>query len=109
MNFIDHAKIFVKAGKGGNGCMAFLREKFRPKGGPSGGDGGNGGNIILKTDLNLSTLQDLSYKKIYTAGNGEHGKGKNMHGKNGDDVVIYVPPGTIIKNHFQNMEKYIFY
>ena len=98
MNFIDYAKIYVKAGDGGNGCIAFLREKFRPKGGPSGGDGGNGGNIVFQTDSNLSTLHDLSYNKKYYAKNGENGKGKNMHGKNGKDVIIAVPVGTIIKD-----------
>ena len=98
MNFIDYAKINVKAGNGGNGRVAFLREKFRPKGGPCGGDGGHGGNIILQIDNNLSTLQDLTYNKMYIATNGEHGKGKNMHGKNGDDIVIRLPQGTLIKN-----------
>ena len=69
MNFIDFVSINVKAGKGGNGCTAFLREKFRPKGGPSGGDGGRGGNIIIQSDNNLSTLKDISYKKEYIANN----------------------------------------
>ena len=102
MNFVDHAKISVKAGKGGNGCIAFLREKFRPKGGPCGGDGGHGGSVILQTDENLSTLHDLKYNKKYIASNGENGKGKNMHGKNGADIVISVPIGTIIKNYKNN-------
>ena len=98
MNFIDFASIHVKAGNGGNGCIAFLREKFRPKGGPSGGDGGRGGNIVIQSNSNLSTLKDVSYKKKYFAKNGADGKGKNMHGKNGADIYIKVPPGTIIKN-----------
>ena len=98
MNFIDYAIISVKAGDGGNGCIAFLREKFRPKGGPCGGDGGKGGSIIFQSDSNLSTLHDLTYKKKYIAHNGQHGKGKNMHGKNGQDIVVKVPVGTIIKN-----------
>ena len=102
MNFVDHAKISVKAGKGGNGCIAFLREKFRPKGGPCGGDGGHGGSVILQADGNLSTLHDLKYNKKYIANNGENGKGKNMHGKNGVDIVIPVPIGTIIKNSANN-------
>ncbi len=102
MNFVDHAKISVKAGKGGNGCIAFLREKFRPKGGPCGGDGGHGGSVILQADGNLSTLHDLKYNKKYIANNGENGKGKNMHGKNGVDIVIPVPIGTIIKNSENN-------
>ena len=99
MKFIDHVTIEVKAGNGGNGCIAFLREKFRPKGGPSGGDGGNGGNIFFKVDSNLSTLSDLIYNKHYRAEKGENGKGKNMHGKNGQDIFISVPPGTIIKDY----------
>tara|TARA_Y100000590_G_scaffold281176_1_gene315903 strand:- start:486 stop:1463 length:978 start_codon:yes stop_codon:yes gene_type:complete len=98
MKFIDYAKISVKSGNGGNGCIAFLREKFRPKGGPSGGDGGRGGHVIFKSDSKLSTLQDFSYKRKYIASSGEHGKGKNMHGKNGDDINLLVPIGTIIKN-----------
>ena len=96
MNFIDFTSIYVKAGKGGDGCTAFLREKFRPKGGPSGGDGGKGGSIIIESDSNLSTLKDTSYNKRYLAKNGEPGKGKNMHGKNGQDIIIKVPLGTII-------------
>ena len=88
MNFIDFASIYVKAGDGGDGCIAFLREKFRPKGGPSGGDGGRGGNVIIKTDTNLSTLKDLTYSKKYIAKKGSHGQGKNMHGKNGEDINI---------------------
>ena len=102
MNFVDHATIYVKAGKGGNGCIAFLREKFRPKGGPCGGDGGHGGSVILKTDSNLSTLHDLKYNKKYIAQNGENGKGKNMHGKNGADIIILLPVGTIVKNSDTN-------
>ena len=98
MNFIDYASIHVKAGNGGHGCVAFLREKFRPKGGPSGGDGGNGGNIIIKTDSNLSTLNDLTYNKKYIAKNGANGQGKNMHGKNGLDVILKVPVGTLVKD-----------
>ncbi len=98
MKFIDYVAINVKAGKGGNGCIAFLREKFRPMGGPSGGDGGHGGDIILKVNSQLSTLNDLTYTKHYSADNGEHGKGKNMHGKNGKNVIIPVPKGTLIKD-----------
>ena len=98
MNFIDFASIYVKAGNGGNGCTAFLREKYRPKGGPSGGDGGRGAHIIIVSDSNLSTLQDVSYNKKYVAKNGGDGKGKNMHGKNGEDIYIKVPLGTIIRD-----------
>ena len=102
MRFIDYTTIKVKAGDGGHGCIAFLREKFRPKGGPCGGDGGNGGNVIIKADQNLTTLQDCSYKNLYKAKRGEHGKGNNMHGKNGNDIIIKVPIGTIIKDNIKN-------
>ena len=98
MKFIDYTTLSVQAGNGGKGCIAFLREKFRPKGGPCGGDGGNGGNVIFKVNPQLITLQDVSIKNIYKAENGVHGQGKNMHGKNGKDILIPVPPGTIIKN-----------
>ena len=102
MKFIDYAKISIKSGDGGHGCIAFLREKFRPKGGPSGGDGGRGGHVIFQSDSKLSTLQDYSYKNKYIASSGEHGKGKNMHGKNGSDIILKVPVGTIIKNSRDN-------
>ena len=98
MKFVDQASIHIKAGSGGHGCIAFLREKFRPKGGPCGGDGGKGGNITLRGNPNLNTLLDISLNKHYKAKNGEHGKGKNMHGKNGEDIIIDVPLGTIIKD-----------
>ena len=103
MNFIDFTSIYVKAGDGGNGCTAFLREKFRPKGGPSGGDGGRGGHVIIVSDSNLSTLQDVSYNKKYIAKKGGDGKGKNMHGKNGLDIYIRVPLGTIIRDVDSNI------
>ncbi len=98
MKFVDQATIHVKAGGGGHGCIAFLREKNRPKGGPCGGDGGNGGDVILKVDTNLATLHDVSYQRHYKAGRGQHGLGTNMHGKNGQEVIIPVPPGTIIRD-----------
>ena len=96
--FIDEAKIFVKAGRGGNGCVSFRREKHIPRGGPDGGDGGRGGHVILQVDPNLHTLLDLRYKQSYRAGRGTHGLGKKMHGRNGQDVIIPVPPGTIVRN-----------
>jgi GTP-binding protein len=98
MRFIDQTIIHVKAGDGGHGCIAFLREKFRPNGGPCGGDGGKGGDVILVSDKQLSTLQDLPNNHHYKAQRGEHGKGKNCHGKNGEDLIIKVPVGTIVKN-----------
>jgi len=98
MKFIDYTTFSVQAGNGGMGCIAFLREKHRPKGGPCGGDGGHGGNVVFSVNPQLLTLQDVSLKNIYKAENGSHGLGKNMHGKNGKDIVLDVPPGTIIRN-----------
>jgi len=96
--FIDRVKIFVKGGKGGDGAVAFLREKYRPKGGPAGGDGGKGGDVILVATSSKHTLLDFKYKKHFIAQNGEPGKGKKMHGKDGEDLIIYVPVGTVVKD-----------
>ena len=96
--FIDSAKITIKSGDGGNGCVSFRREKYVPKGGPNGGDGGKGGNVIFKADNSLSTLIDFRYKRIYTAQNGQNGSGGDKTGKNGSDIVIKVPEGSIIKD-----------
>lgn len=96
--FIDKAKIYVKAGNGGNGAVAFRREIYVPAGGPAGGDGGNGGNVIFRADSNLRTLMDFKYKKSYTAPSGEDGKGSNMYGKKGEDLVLLVPVGTVIRD-----------
>jgi len=98
MNFVDQAKIFVHAGNGGNGCISFHREKFKPKGGPDGGDGGDGGHVIIRASTQLHTLQDLRYHKKYHAGNGLPGQGNNKSGSKGKDVVIKVPAGTLIKD-----------
>jgi len=98
MPFVDYIKIYVKAGDGGRGCMSFRREKYVPKGGPDGGDGGRGGHIIFKATDELNTLIDLRYHREYRAKRGQHGMGKKMHGKNGEDLVIPVPVGTIIKD-----------
>ncbi len=97
-NFIDHIKIFCKSGNGGRGSSSFRREKFVPKGGPDGGDGGKGGDIILKGNSQLWTLLHLRYTKHLKAENGERGQGSKKHGKNGKDVVIEVPLGTIAKS-----------
>jgi len=94
--FIDEAKIYVKAGDGGNGCMSFRREKYVPKGGPDGGDGGRGGHVYLKAVENLDTLMDFAGRHHWRAGNGRDGEGNNRHGANGDDLVIAVPPGTLV-------------
>lgn len=96
--FLDYAKIYVKAGQGGSGCVSFRREKFIPKGGPDGGDGGRGGSIVLRVDPNLRTLIDYKYHSRYNAKRGQHGKGSNKHGKKGMDIVLKVPPGTVVKD-----------
>ena len=98
MKFVDSAKIYVKAGNGGNGCMSFRREKFVPKGGPDGGDGGRGGHVYLKAHGQLSTLLDFRYRKRYEAQRGAHGQGAKKNGKMGKDVVIPVPCGTVVRN-----------
>ena len=96
--FIDNIKIYVKAGDGGNGAVSFHREKYVSAGGPDGGDGGRGGNIIFRIDEGANTLLAFRYKRKFIAENGENGKGGKMHGKNGADVVILVPAGTLIKD-----------
>ena len=98
MQFIDKVKIRLKAGDGGNGIVAFKREKYNPLGGPTGGDGGNGGSIIFKVDTNKSTLLDLRYSKMIRAENGENGKTNNMYGASSDDVIVKVPLGTIVRD-----------
>jgi GTP-binding protein len=98
MLFIDYAEIIVKGGKGGQGCVSFRREKYVPKGGPDGGDGGDGGNVIIQVDRHMTTLLDFRYRKNYRAGNGGHGQGALKKGKDGSDVVIKVPPGTVVRD-----------
>ncbi len=98
MRFIDEAKILIKAGDGGNGCRSFRREAHEPHGGPDGGDGGRGGSIIFKADAQLSTLADFRYRKHFKAERGEHGKGQDRYGHSGEDLIIRVPAGTLIKN-----------
>jgi GTPase len=95
--FIDEATIQLRAGKGGNGCVSFRREKFVPRGGPDGGDGGNGGSVLLVVDPNLHTLLSFRHQNRFAAGNGEHGKGKQMFGRTGSDCVIRVPAGTVVQ------------
>lgn len=96
MKFIDEAKITVSAGKGGNGCMSFRREKFIPRGGPDGGDGGDGGSIYFEATPQLGTLIDFRYRRMYQADNGEQGSGKQQTGKKGEDLIIPVPLGTVV-------------
>mgnify|MGYP000147341959 FL=1 len=95
--FVDYAKIKIIAGKGGNGCVSFRREKYIPKGGPDGGNGGRGGSIIFKVDPQLHTLQDVKYHKQYHAENGRDGSGARKTGRDRKDIIILVPPGTIFK------------
>ena len=96
--FIDVAKIFIKAGDGGDGAVAFHREKYVAAGGPDGGDGGKGGNVLFQADSNLSTLADFRYKRKYTAQRGENGRGGRCSGKSAPDLVIKVPRGTLVKD-----------
>ena len=96
--FIDQVTITVQAGDGGNGCCSFRREKYVPLGGPDGGDGGKGGNVVLETDPNLSTLIDLRYQKVYQAEDGKSGRGQQMTGKSGKNLIVRIPPGTLVKD-----------
>jgi len=96
--FIDRIELKVKSGKGGQGCVSFRREKFIPKGGPDGGDGGKGGDVVVVCDPNRDTLAHLKGKKVLKAKNGRPGEGKRKHGAKGEDLIILLPPGTIIKN-----------
>ncbi|UMZ72884.1 GTPase ObgE [Natranaerofaba carboxydovora] len=100
--FVDQAKIHVKAGDGGNGVVAFRREKYVPHGGPSGGDGGKGGDVIFEVDKGLNTLLDLKSKNLLKAKSGEHGGGSQKHGRGGKDLIVKVPPGTIVKDAEQD-------
>ena len=95
--FVDIAKIHIRAGTGGNGAVSFHREKYVAAGGPDGGDGGAGGNVVFQVDDNLSTLLDFRYKRKYAAQDGAPGAGKNCTGKSGQDLVIRVPRGTLVK------------
>lgn len=96
--FADRAKIIIKSGKGGDGHVSFRREKYVPNGGPDGGDGGKGGDVIFEVDPGLNTLTDFRHKRKYAAANGEEGKKRNCHGKNGEDIIIKVPAGTVIRD-----------
>ncbi len=96
--FVDNIKIYVKAGDGGHGAISFHREKYVPAGGPDGGDGGRGGNVIFRVDKGSNTLLAFRYKRKFSAENGENGKGEKCHGRNGKDIVIMLPPGTLLKD-----------
>lgn len=95
--FVDTAKIYIKAGDGGDGAVSFHREKYVAAGGPDGGDGGRGGNVVFVADTNLSTLADFRYKRKYLAKKGENGRGGRCRGKNAEDLIIRVPLGTLVK------------
>jgi GTP-binding protein len=96
MRFVDEATILVRAGKGGHGCVSFRREKFVPRGGPDGGDGGDGGDVILKADPSLLSLHDFRLRRRYEAQNGQPGQGSQCHGRNGEDMVLRLPLGTLV-------------
>lgn len=94
---VDRARIFVRSGKGGDGCMSFRREKFIPKGGPNGGDGGDGGSVLLVGDKSIDTLLPVTHRPHYRATHGQQGKGSQMHGANGEDCIVKVPLGTLVR------------
>ncbi len=96
MKFIDEATIYVEAGRGGSGCVSFRREKFIPRGGPDGGDGGKGGDVIIAGNKDLASLHDFRYKRTYKAENGKAGSGRNKTGREGSDIIINVPLGTVV-------------
>src|SRR3712207_791401 len=97
-NTLDSARIFVKAGDGGNGALSFRREKFVPRGGPDGGDGGRGGSVFLRAEPGISTMLEFSHRRHFKAGRGGNGGGARKHGKKGEDLVIGVPPGTVVSS-----------
>lgn len=96
--FIDEATLQVRGGRGGNGCCSFRREKYVPRGGPDGGDGGHGGSAYLRANPNMATLLDFAPRPVYKAGNGANGRGNNQRGKNGEELILEVPPGTIVRD-----------
>ena len=103
--FTDKVHIYVKGGDGGAGCMSFRREAHVPKGGPDGGDGGHGGDVVLEADASVSSLIDYRYKHHFKATRGTHGKGSRMHGARGEDLVLKVPVGTVVREYFEDMKE----
>lgn len=100
--FVDYVKVYVKGGDGGNGMVAYRREKYVPKGGPAGGDGGNGADVVFEVEEGLRTLMDFRYQRHFKADRGEHGMSKSMHGKNAQPMVVKVPPGTVVRDAATN-------
>ncbi len=98
MKFIDEVFISVQSGDGGKGCVSFRREKFVPRGGPDGGDGGKGGDVVLQSTSRRRTLYPFRFKRQFRARNGAHGRGKQQTGRNGEDLIIEIPPGTLVSN-----------
>jgi hypothetical protein len=96
--FVDEVKIWVRGGDGGAGCMSFRREKHLPKGGPDGGDGGRGGDVLLEADGSVSTLSDYHFKRHFKSERGRHGQGSKMDGRAGEDLVLKVPRGTVVRD-----------
>src|SRR5690349_496057 len=94
--FVDEARITVKGGDGGDGCLSFRREKFVPRGGPDGGDGGSGGSVVLVADPEINTLLPFRYQTIFKADRGRHGEGANRTGRSGEDLTVKVPIGTLV-------------
>ncbi|HMY58748.1 MAG TPA: 50S ribosome-binding GTPase, partial [Pseudomonadota bacterium] len=103
MQFIDECSIFVRGGDGGDGCAAFRREPGRPRGGPAGGDGGGGGSVILIADPQRSTLLDLTYRREYRAERGQAGQGRDRYGRGGEDLIVEVPAGVVVKDSDGNV------
>src|SRR5690606_32248340 len=100
--FVDECTVKLAAGDGGRGCVSFRREKFEPWGGPNGGDGGRGGDVVLQGDHDVNNLNDYRFRPNWKAGNGEHGRGSDQHGKDGKPAVLRVPPGTVAYNEETN-------
>ncbi len=98
MKFVDEVKVRIQAGNGGHGCVSFRREKYVPYGGPDGGDGGRGGDVVFQVTTRKHTLLDFRYRHLFRAPNGRHGSGQNRHGRGGEDLVLEVPPGTVVKD-----------